>query len=683
MKTLKRIIVTVFSIALVAFSTGNSAFAIGVVSVDQNDGGCVTGTQIDPYAVVYCNVSDAIADASAGDTVQVAAGNYEEQLVISIDLTLMGAGSSTIIQSPAALTAKFVTSADNYPIIFANGSADVTIKDLVVDGLGRGNTNYRFVGIGYYNAGGTVENVEVKDVRNTPLDGSQHGVAIYVYNQDASLRTVNIYNSNFYGYQKNGMALNGAGLTVNVSGNTTTGMGASDKIAQNGIQIGWEATGTVTGNTVSGHSWTGGTWTAAGILFYASDADANGNIISENQTGITHVDGSGTYDNNTISASAAGTGVSTFWGILVDDPIPNYNPVPFGDGSTSSSYSASAITTQLSKVVNNSFTGDGSAGGIGLEVAAGWGTLDMDVVVNNNKINNWGTAVSFFLCQSSCTPQVFNNVVLSNNKLTNSVTDALYVNHAALILAENNWWGDASGPSGEGAGTGGSITYDGAGNVDFDPWCRNQNCRRKIFANGFESGDTSAWSKNVGSVAVSQDAAIKGNFGAQINVSDKTPHFLVDALPDAEKNYSASFLIDINDLEMNENNKFILFQGRQGKKARITLNVKYSNSQYRIRAISPDDNGKVVFTKWAVLPNTPTNVGVQWQASRTNGADSGFIKLFLNGKLKFNRIGIDNDTQAISYIRIGVANNIKNTYLVLGSFFVDNFKAFVNSYTGP
>ena len=62
--------------------------------------------------------------------------------------------------------------------------------------------------------------------------------------------------------------------------------------------------------------------------------------------------------------------------------------------------------------------------------------------------------------QSAATITVNNNNITTNspNGATNKATGTLN--------AENNWWGDASGPSGQGPGSGDAVST----NVDFDPW---------------------------------------------------------------------------------------------------------------------------------------------------------------------------------------------------------------------
>ncbi|RLE27222.1 hypothetical protein DRJ54_08015, partial [Candidatus Acetothermia bacterium] len=227
-------------------------------------------------------------DAVGDSTVNVGEGTYEEQVVIEKDLELVGSGGGTIIESPVSLTEFFHTVKDNYPIVLVRNGATATIKDLTVDGLGRGNGNYRFIGIGFYNAGGVVDNVEIRNIADTPFSGAQHGIAIYAYNDDGQSRTLEVMNSSIHDFQKNAMALNGAGLTVNVHGNTVTGIGPTPLIAQNGIQVGWDATGTVSGNAVSGVWYTGANWGSSGILLYAPGAGVSvtNNDVVNCQLGI-------------------------------------------------------------------------------------------------------------------------------------------------------------------------------------------------------------------------------------------------------------------------------------------------------------------------------------------------------------------------------------------------------------
>ena len=60
------------------------------------------------------------------------------------------------------------------------------------------------------------------------------------------------------------------------------------------------------------------------------------------------------------------------------------------------------------------------------------------------------------------------NTQLHCNSITNNGVgvENQYTVAESVILAENNWWGHASGPAGEGSGAGDPVGT----NVDFDPW---------------------------------------------------------------------------------------------------------------------------------------------------------------------------------------------------------------------
>lgn len=250
------------------------------------------GNMNDPFATFALGV-EAVVE---GGDIYVDIGTYQEQVAIGKDLEVLGSGLSTIIESPDTLTEFFMTGSNkNYPIVYVHDADDVAIRDLVVDGLGKGNANYRFIGIGFYNAGGTVDGAEIRGIENTPFSGSQHGVAIYAYNEDGSPRTLQVTGSLIHDFQKNGMALLGEGLVVDVSGNVVVGEGGTGTIAQNGIQVGSGAGGVISGNSVSGIWYTGPYWAASGILIQYTDANVSvlGNDVSDSQVPLYVYDASG------------------------------------------------------------------------------------------------------------------------------------------------------------------------------------------------------------------------------------------------------------------------------------------------------------------------------------------------------------------------------------------------------
>jgi hypothetical protein len=57
-------------------------------------------------------------------------------------------------------------------------------------------------------------------------------------------------------------------------------------------------------------------------------------------------------------------------------------------------------------------------------------------------------------------------LVVSDNRLAGNLPNGMTNRAVALLVAENNWWGSATGPGGAGPGSGDAVST----NVDSDPW---------------------------------------------------------------------------------------------------------------------------------------------------------------------------------------------------------------------
>jgi hypothetical protein len=134
-----------------------------------------------------------------------------------------------------------------------------------VDGAEIYGANY----FGVLNNGGsvTVRNANIHDIGEVPFNGSQHGVGVYfVYDTGA---TGAVLNSHVWRYQKGGIVVNGPSDSATVANNVVNGLGPVNFIAQNGIQFGWGAEGTITHNIVTGNAYTLlSIWDSEGILVF-------------------------------------------------------------------------------------------------------------------------------------------------------------------------------------------------------------------------------------------------------------------------------------------------------------------------------------------------------------------------------------------------------------------------------
>jgi len=350
--------------------------------------------------------------ASSGWTVNVNAGTYTEQIHINKNnLTVQGVSKSTVlIKSPASLPLFYNSgTSNNYPIVFVDGVSSFTMKNATVDGDGKGNANYRFQGIGFWNAGGTLQDVDINNIMDTPFSGAQHGVALYAYNNTGSPYSITCTNMLIDDYQKGGVSLMGTGLTVALTNITTVGEGPTSVTAQNGIQIAYGANGTINNANVSGNIYTGSGWSSAGILLYESGTvNISNSIVTDNYVGIDVNDSDGSISNTTVSNQNAAS-----W-----------------DGIYLRKYKNTEMNFDLTGV---SVLGHGKADSWGVLVRANTGKIESDIT--QCQISNWDLGV--YTRETS--PGIV-NVLTNYNNISNNAL-GYDANTTTLQDATLNYWG--------------------------------------------------------------------------------------------------------------------------------------------------------------------------------------------------------------------------------------------------
>jgi Right handed beta helix region len=289
----------------------------------------------------FGTIQSAVDVANAGDTVQVCAGLYPEQVTITKALTVqglaLGNANAVVILPPA--TGLVANSTETSGALLPEaaqvlvqtptgqgGSIDVTLRNLTIDGIGNKVNGCAplVTGVLYQNASGTVEQVEVRNqVLSASLTGCQSGFGLRVESTDNApgLAAVTVQDSTVRDYQKNGITAIGTDTAVQISRNTVRGQGPTNGAAENGIQVGAGASGIIMNNQVIDNVWAPDTINdpadaATGILiFAASSVTVTGNTIGNSQFGIATGTSPSSPANNTVIDTNTIFGTRVFDGI--------------------------------------------------------------------------------------------------------------------------------------------------------------------------------------------------------------------------------------------------------------------------------------------------------------------------------------------------------------------------------
>jgi hypothetical protein len=269
---------------------------------------------------IYSTIQAAV-NAAGVNPVYVCPGVYPEQVIISRNLTLSGYSPSGSNSTQAIIVppATGLVANTAYPgggiavaaqiLVTANAGGvgpSVTISHLTVDGTGASGNGINgcapdVVGIYIQNGTGSVTQNLVRNqvLNNAGLIGCQSGEGIFVENPGTSAASVAVTYNQVENFQKNGITAlgdSGNSLSVNIAGNSITGVGPTTGAAENGIQVGpGLATAKVTRNTVADAVWVGEGYGASGILVYDTPgAQITDNTVVSTQFAVA-VDGDGFY----------------------------------------------------------------------------------------------------------------------------------------------------------------------------------------------------------------------------------------------------------------------------------------------------------------------------------------------------------------------------------------------------
>jgi Calcineurin-like phosphoesterase len=210
-----------------------------------------------------------------------------------------------------------------------------------------------------------------------------------------------------------------------------------------------------------------------------------------------------------------------------------------------------------------------------------------------------------------------------------------------------------------------------------------------IFADGFESGDFSAWSSSATdgiSLRVNSTSALIGNYGLQAIIDDNNSIYITDSTPNAEPRYRARFYFNPNSIVMADKDAFYLLYGYSGTSTGVLrVEFRYFKLNYQLRAALRNDGSGWTNSSWVNISDGPHSIEFDWQAATAAGGNNGSLALWIDGGIdglpNASLTGIDNDTRRIDQIQFGAESGIDVG--TRGTVYFDAFESRRQSYIGP
>ena len=207
-----------------------------------------------------------------------------------------------------------------------------------------------------------------------------------------------------------------------------------------------------------------------------------------------------------------------------------------------------------------------------------------------------------------------------------------------------------------------------------------------LFADGFESGDLSAWSTSQtdnGHLSVTSQAAIIGTKGLQADLYGSSTQLMYvnDWSPYNESQYRVRFYFDPNSVSMSQTDTIEIFAAYNQNDDLLTkVEMEFNSEGYQINATILD-NGNVEYkSNWIRIIDAPHAIEIYWQAATGVGANNGSFTFWVDGIQRANLTGINNDSRLIDFAHLGV--KLIGTPDVQGTVYFDGLESRRNTYIG-
>jgi cell division septation protein DedD len=205
-----------------------------------------------------------------------------------------------------------------------------------------------------------------------------------------------------------------------------------------------------------------------------------------------------------------------------------------------------------------------------------------------------------------------------------------------------------------------------------------------IFADGFESGNFSAWdsvSTNNGNLTITTNAALVGSRGLQARIADNNIMRVQKNMSGLIPGLRARFYMHPNGISMAENDRFMIFVSHDTIGDRnLQIELRRYSGKYQVRTGIKTNSNLFVFTNWVDLSNARHFIEVDAQPATSSTVADGYVRMWLNGVEVGARTGLQNSKWAQKRVLLGAVRGMVST--TRGTIYFDELEVRTVSYIG-
>jgi hypothetical protein len=190
------------------------------------------------------------------------------------------------------------------------------------------------------------------------------------------------------------------------------------------------------------------------------------------------------------------------------------------------------------------------------------------------------------------------------------------------------------------------------------------------FASGFESGDTSDWSRSRGAVEVVSPGLSGTDHALEVLVDGRRARSWVESRhPKKEPSFVASFVFQANGVDLGgERVEILRFASRRRQ---VVLSLEGAGGGYRVYLEAGDGGGLREIGSVAVPASREVRLGVEWSSASSATSGDGRVVLSKDGRVRASAFDLDNHGEVVNKVQLGLPSGSAGASG--GAFLVDEY----------